>query len=174
MLDQEDRTVIDAVLNSEPAEETPTPTLRISADGRLVVLVDDVPVRVRLRQCFPWSEPSLHLSLRDDEDREVAIVDDPDDLDDKSRRAIEQALTEAGFVLEVTRVLDIDEEVEIRQWTVDTRQGRRSFQTHLDDWPRTLPNGGLLIRDVAGDLYRLAEPEKMDAKSRELLWAFVD
>jgi hypothetical protein len=88
--------------------------------------------------------------------------------------AIEQALAEAGFVLEVTRVLEIDEEVEIRQWTVETRQGRRSFQTHLDDWPRTLPNGGILIRDVAGDLYRFTAPAAMDRKSRELLWAFVD
>ena len=77
-------------------------------------------------------------------------------------------------MLEVTRVLDIDEEVEIRQWTVETMQGPRSFQTHLDDWPRILPNGGLLIRDVAGDLYRLATPKEMDKKSRELLWAFVD
>jgi hypothetical protein len=129
---------------------------------------------VRLRQCFPWSEPGLHLSLRDDEDREVAIVDDPAELEPESRQALEQALAEAGFVLEVTRVLDIDEEVEIRQWTVETRQGRRSFQTHLDDWPRALPNGGILIRDVAGDLYRLAAPLRMDKKSRELLWAFVD
>jgi hypothetical protein len=31
-----------------------------------------------------------------------------------------------------------------------------------------------LIRDVAGDLYRLASPGEMDRKSRELLWAFVD
>jgi hypothetical protein len=132
------------------------------------------PVAVRLRQCFPWSEPGLHLSLRDDEDREVAIVDDPATLDPESRRALEQALAEAGFVLDVVRVLDIDEEVEIRQWTVETRQGRRSFQTHLDDWPRALPSGGLLIRDVAGDLYRLASPPTMDRRSRELLWAFVD
>jgi hypothetical protein len=80
----------------------------------------------------------------------------------------------AGFVLTVTRVLAIDEEVEIRQWTVETPDGRRSFQTHLDDWPRVLPLGGLLIRDVAGDLYRLAEPGRMDRRSRELLWAFVD
>jgi len=165
--------MIDTLLQ-EHGESTEAPTLRISPDGRLVVLVNDEPVPVRLRQCFPWSEPRLHLSLRNDEDREVAIVDDPADLDAESREALEHALAEAGFVLEVTRVLDIDEEVEIRQWTVDTRQGRRSFQTHLDDWPRTLPNGGLLIRDVAGDLYRLAEPAKMDAKSRELLWAFVD
>ena len=149
-------------------------TLRSAGDGHLVAVVDGKPVPVRLRQCFPWSEPGLHLSLRDDEDREVAIVDDPAELDAESRGAIEQALAEAGFVLEVTRVLDINEEVEIRQWTVETRQGRRSFQTHLDDWPRGLPNGGILIRDVGGDLYRLAAPSQMDKKSRELLWAFVD
>ena len=165
--------MIDTLLNAS-GESTQSPTLRIWPDGRLVALVDDEPVPVRLRQCFPWSEPRLHLSLRNDEDREVAIVDDPAELDDESRQALEQALAEAGFVLEVTRVLDIDEEVEIRQWTVETRQGRRSFQTHLDDWPRHLPNGGLLIRDVAGDLYRLAAPASMDRKSRELLWAFVD
>ena len=162
------------VLVPDRIDDKPTPTLRIAADGRLVVIVGRAPVPVRLRQCFPWSEPGLHLSLRDDEDREVAIVNDPAALDAESRRAIEQAIAEAGFVLEVTRVLDIDEEVEIRQWTVETRQGPRSFQTHLDDWPRTLPNGGLLIRDVAGDLYRLAAPGEMDRRSRELLWAFVD
>jgi hypothetical protein len=162
------------VLVSDRRKESPTPTLRTAADGRLAVVIDSVPIPVRLRQCFPWSEPGLHLSLRDDEDREVAIVDDPARLDAESRLALEQALAAAGFVLEVTRVLDIDEEVEIRQWTVETRQGPRSFQTHLDDWPRTLPNGGILIRDVAGDLYRLAAPAEMDRKSRELLWAFVD
>lgn len=71
-------------------------------------------------------------------------------------------------------VLEIEEEIEIRQWTVETRQGKRSFQTHLDDWPRVLPSGGLLIRDVAGDLYKLADPNGLDRKSRALLWAFVD
>jgi hypothetical protein len=154
--------------------EASSVVLRAAEDGRLHALEGGRYVPVRLRQCFPWSEPGLHLSLRDDQDREVAIVDDPADLDPESRAALEQALAAAGFVLEVIRVLDIEEEVEIRQWTVETRQGRRSFQTHLDDWPRALPNGGILIRDVAGDLYRLAAPGEMDKRSRELLWAFID
>ena len=34
--------------------------------------------------------------------------------------------------------------------------------------------GGLLMRDVAGDLYRFPEHGRMDRHSRELLWAFVD
>jgi hypothetical protein len=130
-------------------------------------------VTVRVRQCFPWSEPHRHLSLRDVEEREVALVDDPESLSAASREALERALAEAGFVLEVTRVVSIDEEVEIRQWEVETRHGLRSFQTHLDEWPRQLPGGGLLIRDVAGDLYRLTVTE-LDKKSRDLLWAFVD
>lgn len=148
--------------------------LRMGADGRLRAIVGGKSVSVRLRQCFPWSEPHRHLSLRDDDEREVVFVDDPALLEPESRRALEDALAVAGFVLEVTRVLDIDEEVEIRQWTVETVHGGRSFQTHLDDWPRVLPGGALLIRDVAGDLYRLPEPRELDRKSRELLWAFVD
>lgn len=129
---------------------------------------------VKLRQCFPWSEPTHFISLRDSDDKEIALIDHPSSLDDDSRQALELALAEAGFVLDVTQVVNIEEEIEIRQWTVVTKQGRRSFQTHLDDWPRVLPAGGLLIRDVAGDLYRLPVPATLDKKSRELLWAFVD
>jgi hypothetical protein len=131
-------------------------------------------IAVKLRQCFPWSEPTRFVSLRDSDDKEIALIDAPTVLDAESRKAFELALAEAGFVLDVTRVLEIEEEIEIRQWTVETKQGNRSFQTHLDDWPRVLPSGGLLIRDVAGDLYRLPEPETLDKKSRALLWAFVD
>jgi hypothetical protein len=145
-----------------------------TCDGRLVVIFDGQEVSVRLRQCFPWSEPHRHLSLRDDKEREVALIDDPAQLAPASRRALEDALAAAGFVLVVTRVVGVDEEVEIRHWSVETVHGPRTFQTHLDDWPRTLPGGDLLIRDVAGDLYRLANPRGMDRKSRELLWAFVD
>jgi hypothetical protein len=160
-------------LEIEREKENEAIRLRSAPDGRLVALTERGPVPVRVRQCFPWSEPHRHLSLRDAEEREVALVDDPALLGAASREALERALAEAGFVLEVTRVVSIDEEVEIRQWEVETRHGLRSFQTHLDEWPRQLPGGGLLIRDVAGDLYRLTVTE-MDKRSRELLWAFVD
>jgi len=129
---------------------------------------------VWVRRCFPWSAPARLLSLRDDDDTEFALVRDPGELDAASRLVLEEALVAAGFVFEVTRVIAIDEEVEIRHWRVETRQGARTFQTRLDDWPRLLPHGGLLVRDVAGDLYHLADPTALDKRSRALLWAFVD
>ena len=162
----------------EQLETTAAPAVGIclqsDGDGRLLAIVGDRRVPVRLRQCFPWSEPRRHLSLRDDKDREVVLVDDPAALAPESRHVLEDALAAAGFVLEVVRVLGIDEEVEIRHWSVETINGPRTFQTHLDDWPRMLPGGDLLIRDVAGDLYRLRDTKTMDRRSRELLWAFID
>ncbi len=70
--------------------------------------------------------------------------------------------------------MSVEEEIEIRHWKVDTRQGERTFQTRLDDWPRILPGGGVLIRDVSGDLYHIPAPESLDRKSRELMYSFVD
>src|SRR6185312_8604829 len=144
------------------------------ADGSLWAVRGDEEKAVSVRRCFPWTEPTRHLSLRDADEEEFAFVRDPADLDVRSRVALEAALAVAGFVFEITRVLEIEEEVEIRRWRVETRQGPRTFQTRLDDWPRTLPHGGLLIRDLAGDLYHLVEPKQLDKHSRDLLWAFVD
>jgi hypothetical protein len=154
-----------------PADEL---TLEHRSDGLLWAVRGTEERAVRVRRCFPWSEPGRWLSLRDDDEEEVALVRDPGELAPASREALEEALALAGFVFEVTRVLGIEEEVEIRAWRVETRQGARSFQTRLEDWPRTLPQGGLLIRDVAGDLHHISRPAALDRKSRALLWAFVD
>ncbi len=156
--------------SSDPGELT----LERRADGRVWAVRDGTERVVWVRRCFPWSEPGRFLSLRDDEEEEFALVRDVAELAPVSRRVLEEALVAAGFVFEVTRALAVEEEVEIRHWRVETRQGPRAFQTRLDDWPRLLPHGGLLVRDVAGDLYHLADPKALDRKSRALLWAFVD
>jgi hypothetical protein len=144
------------------------------SDGQLWAVRDGEERAVRVRRLFPWSVGARHVSLRDAGNHEFALVGPHERLDEDSTMVLEEAMVAAGFVLEVTAVLDIDEEVEIRAWRVETRQGARAFQTHLDDWPRSTPGGGLLFRDVAGDLYFVPDPEALDAKSREWLWAFVD
>lgn len=166
------------VVGRRGLQETQRPAgeLRLErrADGRLWAVRGDTARAVVVRRCFPWSEPGRFLSLREDREQEFALVADPAELDAASRRVLEDALVEAGFVFQVRAVRAIDEEVELRHWRVATVQGPRSFQTRLDDWPRALPHGGLLIRDVAGDLYHLADPQALDRESRALLWAFVD
>ncbi len=144
------------------------------ADGQLWAVSNGEERAVRLHRCFPWSEPGRYISLRDTENDEFALVRSLDDLEPTSRSVLEDAIAEVGFVLEVERITGVEEEIEIRTWKVETRQGPRSFQTRLDDWPMDVPGGGILIRDVAGDLYHVADPDELDAKSRTWLWAFLD
>jgi hypothetical protein len=144
------------------------------SDGQLWARRGESERPVRVSRLFPWTEPGRYVSLRDREDEEVALVSDLPALDGGSRKALEHALCEAGFVLEVEGIVAIEEEIEIRTWKVRTRQGARSFQTLRDEWPREMPDGSLLIRDVAGDLYRVSDPGSLDRGSRDLLWAYVD
>jgi len=143
-------------------------------DGRLWAGRDGSAVPVRMVRCFPWSSPARMLSLRDADDAEVALVARLSDLEDGSREVLGEALLEAGFVLDVVEVLEIEEDVEIRRWQVRTRQGDRSFQTALDAWPRDAPTGGLLMEDVAGDLFRIPPLDELDLKSQKKVWAFID
>lgn len=148
--------------------------LRERGDGRIWALRGRDERAVTVRRLFPWSMPGRYVSLRDEEDNEVALIRDVADLDSESAVVLERALAEAGFVLEITRIIEIEEEIEIRNWVVETRQGLRMFQTRLDDWPRELPGGGILIPDVGGDLYLVSDPSALDAGSVKLLWAYVD
>lgn len=152
------------------------PRLRLEqrGDGQLWVLCDKREIPAFVRPCFPWSQPTRFVSLRDYEEEEVGFVSELGDLDRPSQQALEAALTAAGFVLEIARIESIEEEIEIRAWRVLTHQGPRSFQTARDEWPRELPGGGLLVRDVAGDLFHIPDPARLDPESRDRLWAVAD
>ncbi len=142
--------------------------------GDVVVVRDGERTSVRVVPCFPWSDPMKWVSLRGEKDKELAFIADLDELDVDSRRALLDALAQASFVLEIARIESITDEYEIRNWKVETRQGACSFQTKMTDWPRKLANGEVLIRDVSGNLFYVESPEKMDKKSRKLLWALAD
>jgi hypothetical protein len=146
----------------------------LTDDGQLLIHDQGQKLAVKAVRCFPWSRAAEHISLRDDKNREVCFVDSVSGLDQASRSALQRALELGGFVIEVTRVLSVGEDYEIRLWKVETRQGPRSFQTALDNWPRSRPNGGHIIEDIAGDLFSIPELSSLDPQSQKLLGAYVD
>jgi hypothetical protein len=158
----------------EPELEALELRLERGADGQLWASTGLRSQPVVVRRCFPWTAPARFVSLRDAEEEEVALVRDLAELDPDSRAALEASLVEAGFVLEIVGVDDVDDEIEIRTFRVRTLQGPRRFQTLRDEWPRPLPGGGILLRDVAGDLYLVRDLEALDPASRAKLWALVD
>jgi len=143
-------------------------------DGQYAAHWGNHRAAIRVCRCFPWSDPGKYISLRDPEDKEIALVEHLGQLDEASRAAVEQALAETCFVFEIVQVDNIEEEFEIRNWSVITRQGPRTFQTKRDEWPRRVGSGGMLIRDVAGDLFFIADPRTLDPASRKRLRVYID
>ena len=158
----------------EPAPAAAPLTLQKRHDGRLWALLAERAAPVKLRRCFPWTFPERYISLQTEDNAELAFVADPKDLDLASQAALSQALSEVGFVFLIQRVYSVEEDFELRCFKVETPQGPRAFQTALDAWPRETPDGGLLIEDVAGDVFRIEDAATLDARSRELLWELVD
>jgi hypothetical protein len=149
-------------------------TLERRLDGKLWLIESGRAAPVNVVRCFPWSEAGRFLSLRDAEGAERGFVSSLDELDAASRAALEAGLVRSSFVLDIVRVHAIDEDFELRSFVVETAQGPRRFQTPLDGWPRELEDGGLVLEDVQGDLYRVEAPNALDARSRSLLRAFID
>jgi hypothetical protein len=155
------------------AAPTDTPRLELDPALRLWLVRGEQRVGVKPVRCFPWSSPGELVSLRDERDREELLVERFDQLDPDSARALERALLGTAFVLEVSRVESIEEDYEMRIWRTETRQGKRTFQTKLDEWPWAAPDGGHLVRDLAGDLFRLPPLDTLDEGTRRWLWAYV-
>ena len=141
--------------------------------GQLTVSKNGKDIPVHLIRCFPWSDPDKYYSLRDSKGNEVFLIEELRDLDSLSQKAIMAELADARFILEITKVDVIEKEFELRNWIVETKQGRRTFQTGLEEWPTLLPSRGILIKDIVGDLYHIVDYSLLDKKSRELLKGFV-
>lgn len=147
--------------------------LFLKENNLLYIVSEGKEIELHIKQCFPWSNPREFLSLRDCDDNEVCLIEDLNELDSETRGLLEEYLRSMGFVLEVTSVLEIKEDVELRQYKVDTAQGLRIFQTKLEDWPEILNDGSIVIEDLSGDLFRVKSFKELDSKSRQILGTYV-
>jgi len=147
--------------------------LRKQTNGILILKYGSQWVEVSLKECFPWSKPGGHLSLRDKEDNEVCLIEDLNDLHEEAQALIREELKFSQFVLNISSIEKIEEDVELRRYLVQTQQGRRIFQTKLERWPEVLESGEIIIEDLAGDLFRIENLNLLDELSRKELSPYV-
>ncbi|MBT3583758.1 MAG: DUF1854 domain-containing protein [Halobacteriovoraceae bacterium] len=134
---------------------------------------DQTETEVSVKPCFPWTQPEHFLSLRDDDDNEVFLIEDLQALDFNAIEAVRHSMRPAQFILEINRINSIEEDVELRIFDVETVQGSRIFHTKLEDWPTLLDDGSILIEDLSGDTFKVEGLQRLDQRSQKILSTYV-
>ena len=129
--------------------------------------------RVTALPCFPLQSIQTHISLMNEDGKEVLFVTELADLPSDQRVALEEALKSYGKNLEVQTIVNIEEDYELRKFEVILHGGKkRTFFTPLDEWPKT-EKSSVIFEDIAGDIYTISEVGQLDSKSLSTLSPFI-
>lgn len=134
--------------------------------------------RVALRACFPVSDNTEFLSVRDATDEtipELGIIEDWSQLPPASRDAVAAELGLHYFVPEITQVFNIKEELGFLYWTVETDKGRKEFvmRNSVIHYAREVAPGHWLLIDVNEARYEIPDIVILDARSQKLVQQFL-
>ena len=137
---------------------------------------DKVYENIEINPAFPLSKIGRYLSITKENNEkkklgeEIGLIKDINELKEKSRKVIDQALEKIYFIPKITQIFSIEEEFGVTRWEVETQKGRRSFdiKSRRKD-VRPYGDGRIIIHDVDGNRYEIKDYEKLDEESREIL-----
>ena len=165
----------------EPYHESLEPdALRLFRDEsgrlRLTIQGDRSYLDVKVVRAFPFSDPGRHVGLLDAGagDRVIGLVPDPKQLDRSSQEHVGEALEGHYFIPTITAIVGLTEEFGAVYCDVQTDRGPRHFVARgVRDAMEELGHGELLIPDVDGNRYRVADWRRLDPRSRRRLERIV-
>ncbi len=150
--------------------------IKLRRDGRghlrLTIAGDRSYLYIKAVKAFPHSEPHGDLGPLDARagDKVIGIVVDPAKMDATSEQAAEGALQHHHFIPTITRVASLKEEFGAVYIEAETDRGPGHFVARgIRDGIEDLGDGSLLLPDVDGNRYRIADWRHLDPKSRRLL-----
>ncbi|MHC4479946.1 MAG: DUF1854 domain-containing protein [Planctomycetota bacterium] len=139
---------------------------------RLTIEGDRSFLEVKVVRLFPFSDPERYFALLDarGRDKVIGLVREPEELSEESLEAARQALRRHYFLPTITHIHGMTEEFGAVYCEVETDRGARRFVAKgLRDGIEHLSDGELILPDIDGNRYRVADWRELDAKSRKLL-----
>jgi hypothetical protein len=145
--------------------------LNVDAWGRLTMIdaQGERFVEVEAVRCFPISEPQRFIAICDRSGKELAMIEQLDELPQSVRQVLEQALDEREFLPVIQRVLRVAHDVEPSEWTVETDRGTTTFVLKSEDDVRRLDGRRYLVVDSHGVRYLIPDAGRLNAASRHAL-----
>jgi hypothetical protein len=125
---------------------------------------------VRVARAKPFSDPEHYIGLRDGDDKDIGLIEDPRLLDSDSRLILEQELEMRYFTPTVKRVISVLEAMGTVTWEVETDRGARRFVVrNMRDNTFPLGPNRLMMTDTDGNRYEFPDVTTYGARAYTVL-----
>lgn len=123
---------------------------------------------------FPLTRPAGMVSLRDDDGREIGLLDDVGALDRDSRRIVREELDRAYFMPRIEGIEDIKEALSVVEWRVVTNRGPRTFVVrHVRKNVRRIGPRRYMVKDVDGNRYEIRDCLNLPPAAQKLIEPYL-
>ena len=139
-------------------------------DGGLTLAVGDrLHANVRAIRAAPLSDPDHYISIVDVNNDEIAMIEEPANLDAETRRLLREELEHRYMTVTIRHVSSARTESGVWYLDVETSLGRREvIVTDIDERVRQI-GSRLLICDVDGNRFEVPDIARLERRSARLL-----
>jgi len=146
-----------------------------NAFGKLILTNDigEVFEGVSPVRAFPIQSPLISISMVLTDGREVAWIDQLDDLSEATRLLVLEELEGREFMPEISRIDSVTSFALPCTWKVSTDRGETEFVLKGDEDIRRIGRASLLITDNHGIQFLIRDMFEIDRHSRKILDRFL-
>ena len=130
------------------------------------------------KRLFPFTRPNHYITLLEGAEnmpkKEAAVITDLEELDEESRKAVEDCFEEFYMIPRITRVVDTIFKFGSLRWIVETDRGQIEFRIrNMNSDIKMLDGKRMLIRDSNDNRYEIPDINALDKKSLHKLFAYT-
>ncbi len=127
------------------------------------------------RKLFPITNHTMYISLLDPHEKEIGFIRDLEEIDDDSRRAIEECFDEYYMIPKIKKVLKCVDKFGVLKWTVETDRGEITFdiRNRNSDIKHLRGTSRVIVRDSNDNRYEIPDVDNMDPHSDRILFSYL-
>ena len=124
---------------------------------------------------FPITNQTMFITLLDSHEKELGFVRDLEEIDEDSRRALEECFAEYYMIPKIQKVLKCVDKFGTLKWTVETDRGVITFdiRNRHSDIKHLRGTSRVIIRDSNDNRYEIPNFDDLDKHSQKLLFSYV-
>ena len=127
------------------------------------------------RRLFPITNQTMFITLLDSHEKELGFVRDLEEIDEDSRRALEECFAEYYMIPKISQVLEIHDKFGVLEFKVMSDRGEISFRirNRHSDIKNLNGTGRIVIRDSNDNRYEIPCFDDLDRHSKRCLFSYV-